>query len=217
MCVIIPGTRSIFTRNCVTVKLCRHVLRAQQQLDRLVDRQVQLGRGDEHVVAALRIIRVDAERVVGETSEASLCPSSPVRAGEAVGPVPLLADGLDDRRVRRNVDELAPDEEPGREHRGDADGGARSSATTRASCSRGRRRPSACRGGRYFHTTQARKRFTAMKTMPVTQNVSTTVSSMVDQFDAIGVNHHGLAKWNMREPMTRRTSTTAIAIGKPPC
>jgi len=42
------------------------------------------------------------------------------------------------------------------------------------------------------------------------------VSSIVVQFDAMGVNHHGLAKWNIREPMTRRTRTTAIAIGESP-
>ncbi len=55
------------------------------------------------------------------------------------------------------------------------------------------------------------------KTTPVTQKVSTTVSSMVVQFDAMGVNHQGLAKWKMIEPMTRRTRTTAIAIGGSPC
>ena len=56
-----------------------------------------------------------------------------------------------------------------------------------------------------------------MNTTPVTQKVRITVSSMVVQFDAMGVNHHGLAKWNIREPMTRRTRTTAIAIGELPC
>ncbi len=58
---------------------------------------------------------------------------------------------------------------------------------------------------------------TATNTTPVTQNVRITVSSMVLQFDAIGVNHQGLAKWNISEPMTRRTRTTAIAIGESPC
>jgi hypothetical protein len=53
--------------------------------------------------------------------------------------------------------------------------------------------------------------------MPVTQKVRITVSSIVVQFDAIGVNHQGLMKWKMMEPTTRRTITTAIAIVRPPC
>ena len=53
-------------------------------------------------------------------------------------------------------------------------------------------------------------RFTATNTAPVTQNVRLTVSSIVSQFDAIGVNHHGLRKWNATVPIT--SSTTAIAI-----
>ena len=41
-------------------------------------------------------------------------------------------------------------------------------------------------------------RLTATNTTPVTQNVRSTVSSMVPQLDAIGVNHHGLASGNQR-------------------
>jgi hypothetical protein len=125
----------------------------------------------------------------------------------------LLADRLDDRGVLRDIDELAPDKGPGK-HGGDADGGPAVSHHSSFLFS----------GivGRDLLLAMAiaphgpgRKRLTVTKTMPVTQNVSTTVSSMVVQFDAMGVNHHGLAKWNIREPTTRRTRTTAIAIGSP--
>jgi hypothetical protein len=38
------------------------------------------------------------------------------------------------------------------------------------------------------------KRLIAMNTTPVTQNVMSTVWSIVVQLDAIGVNHQGLKK-----------------------
>jgi len=56
-------------------------------------------------------------------------------------------------------------------------------------------------------------RFTATKTAPVTQNVRFTVSSIICQFDAIGVNHHGLRTWNATVPITSRIRTIAIAMG----
>ena len=37
-------------------------------------------------------------------------------------------------------------------------------------------------------------RFTATKTMPVTQKVMSTVVSIILQLEAIGVNHQGLRK-----------------------
>ena len=55
-------------------------------------------------------------------------------------------------------------------------------------------------------------RLTATKTIPVTTNVMFTVSSIIFQLDAIGVNHHGLRKWNRIVPTTSRTNATAIAI-----
>jgi hypothetical protein len=48
--------------------------------------------------------------------------------------------------------------------------------------------------------------------MPVTQNVIIIVSSIMPQLDAIGVNHHGLQKWNTTEPTTNRINITANAI-----
>src|SRR5690606_35610417 len=45
-----------------------------------------------------------------------------VGAGEAVAPMPLLRERLDGHRAFGDADEVAPDEEAGRQHRGDADG-----------------------------------------------------------------------------------------------
>jgi hypothetical protein len=55
-----------------------------------------------------------------------------------------------------------------------------------------------------------------MNTIPVTQNVTFTVLSTIVQLDAIGVNHHGLAKWNTTVPTTNRINTNARTICQPP-
>ena len=64
---------------------------------------------------------------------------------------------------------------------------------------------------------------TATKTKPVTQKVTSTVWSIVVQFDAIGVNHHGSpnrpyseAKWNATVATTSRISAQANTIRSPP-
>jgi len=41
---------------------------------------------------------------------------------------------------------------------------------------------------------------TATNTAPVTQKVKIIVSSIFPQFDATGVHHHGLQKWNIIDP-----------------
>ncbi len=55
-------------------------------------------------------------------------------------------------------------------------------------------------------------RLTATNTAPVTQKVSTTVSSIIPQLEAMGVNHQGLAKWKTMVPMTSRINAIASAI-----
>src|ERR1035438_10371682 len=62
----------------------------------------------------------------------------------------------------------------------------------------------------------AMKRLTATNTTPVTQNVRLTVSSIIVQLDAIGVNHQGLKKWNRTVPMTKAITAHASIIA-PPC
>jgi hypothetical protein len=58
-------------------------------------------------------------------------------------------------------------------------------------------------------------RLTATNTNPVTQNVRFTVSSIICQLEAMGVNHHGLRKWKRTEPTTKKIKTTAIGIRDP--
>src|SRR5580704_5745903 len=62
----------------------------------------------------------------------------------------------------------------------------------------------------------AMKRLTATNTTPVTQNVRLTVSSIVVQLEAIGVNHQGLKKWNRTVPMTKAITAYASTIVAPP-
>ena len=104
-------------------KVVQDVLGAQQHLHRLVDREAQLRRRDQDVVAAFRILSVEAERIVGRDEGRVAVAELTVVAGEPEAPVPLLAERLDDRRVLGDLHELAPDEESRRQHRGDADGG----------------------------------------------------------------------------------------------
>ncbi len=56
----------------------------------------------------------------------------------------------------------------------------------------------------------------AMKTIPVTQNVIVTVSSIMPQLEAIGVKYHGLRKWNRSEPTTNKTNAIAKTIAVTP-
>src|SRR5262249_15893800 len=65
---------------------------------------------------------------------------------------------------------------------------------------------------RWSNSAHAMNRFTMTKTMPVTMNVMFTVSSIIFQLDAIGVNHQGLRKWNRIVPRTSRINTTASAM-----
>src|SRR4051812_10222171 len=61
------------------------------------------------------------------------------------------------------------------------------------------------------------KSTTATKTAPVIQNVATIVESIYAQFDAMGVHHQGLRRWNATEPAAIRTSMSATAILVHPC
>ena len=53
------------------------------------------------------------------------------------------------------------------------------------------------------------KRHTATKTAPVTQNDKIIVSSIFPQFEATGVHHQGLQKWNMIDPKIIKVNITA--------
>ncbi|RYP49867.1 hypothetical protein DL770_011130 [Monosporascus sp. CRB-9-2] len=103
----------------------QHIARARQYLDRAIDRQVQLGRFDQDVVASVRVGRVHAERVVvahvAHVGRAELAAG----AGKAEAPLPLLAEHFHLQGVWRGAYVIGIDEQAGREqrrhtHRGDA-------------------------------------------------------------------------------------------------
>ena len=104
-------------------EVVQDVLRAQQHLDGLVERQVQLRAGDQDVVLAARIVRIHAERVVGADERRIDGAQHAVLARQAEAPGPLLAERFDHRRVLGHGDELGPDDQARRQHRDDADRG----------------------------------------------------------------------------------------------
>ena len=103
-------------------EVMEHVGRAQQRADRLIHGQVHRRRRDHDVVLAGGIRGVDAERVVDAHESHLGAAELAVLAGQPIAPVPLLADGLEVRRFLGHRDEVGPDEQTRRQHRGDADG-----------------------------------------------------------------------------------------------
>ena len=91
--------------------------------DRHVDRYVNLGVVNQHVIAAKRIGRVHAERIiVGDMHRIDVAELAVV-ARQAISPVPLLANGFDFVRLLRHVNEITPNEETGRQHGSNTDRG----------------------------------------------------------------------------------------------
>ncbi len=119
-------------------EIVQDVLGPQQHLDRLVERQVQLGPGDQHVVLAARIVGVHAERVVGTdergidgTEYAVLAPaggSSTTTAGRRPRPRPRHPARSRTSPRRRGLAPAWPRRRPT----------SARSATTRVSCTRAR-------------------------------------------------------------------------------
>ena len=91
----------------------QYIFGAQQELDRFVDREMCFRIVDEHIILTVRIIRIDAERVVVRDALGINLAQLAVLARVAVRPVPLLADGLNDMRFFGHVYEIGPDKEPG--------------------------------------------------------------------------------------------------------
>ena len=60
------------------------------------------------------------------------------------------------------------------------------------------------------------KRTRAQKTAPVITKVMNRVVSIVPQLDASGVNHHGLIKLKMTDPMTNTANMIATVIARSP-
>ena len=56
------------------------------------------------------------------------------------------------------------------------------------------------------------KRVTAIKTIPVTQNVKVSVSSIPPQFDAMSVQYHGVKIWNNNDPRITKKNIIPTCI-----
>ena len=74
----------------------------------LVQRQMQLRARDQDVVLSVRIVRIDAERVLVADVPGIDGAEHAVVAGKAIAPVPLLAHDLEHRRVLRERRRTSP-------------------------------------------------------------------------------------------------------------
>src|SRR5258708_40187317 len=74
---------------------------------------------DQDVVCAPGVLWIDAERVVGSDEHGIGGAQYAVPPGKTIAPGPLLAHGLDHRRLFRYRDELGPYKQTRRQHRGD--------------------------------------------------------------------------------------------------
>ena len=106
------------------VEIMQHVDRAQQHLDRLADRQMQVGRFDDDIVLAVGIAwRSTPSGFSAVTSRVSDVPSLPSLPGRRKLHCHCWPTTSTIGRVARNGDELVPDEQAGHQHGGDADAG----------------------------------------------------------------------------------------------
>src|SRR6185312_6110167 len=105
------------------VEAVHDVYRAEQHLDRLAKRQVQVVAFDHDIVARAGIVWIQAQRVVRADVHGIGSAESAVFSWKAEAPLPLLADGLDFGRPWRHRDELGPDEQAGSQHGSDANRG----------------------------------------------------------------------------------------------
>ena len=218
--MIIPGTRSIFTRNSRHGEVVQHVLRAQQHLDRPCRSPgAAQAPATSIVVLPFRVVRVDAERVFRRYERRIVAlRASPSSPGKPVTPRPLLADRLDAGGVPSGtVDELRPDREsPG------------ASIATTPTGSHDRQDPFEllilrlvfgaaarvpCGGGTRYDRVRHEQVHGDEHDAGDPEGQVDRVDPSCDQFDAIGVNHHGLRKWNANVPNTEQDqSTIATAI-----
>ena len=107
-------------------KLCngeivQHVFRTQQELDWLVDGNMDFTAIDQNVVLTIRVFGIHAERVVIRYALGVNLAELAVFARHPECPVPLLTYCLDNVCILRNVDEIGPDKQSGRQHRGHPD------------------------------------------------------------------------------------------------
>src|SRR3981081_2486719 len=103
------------------VEIVQDIDGAEQNLDRLADWKVQVAAFDHNVVLPMRIVGIQAQRVVGTDVADIGCAQPAILPREAEAPAPLLTHDLDFGSVRRNRDELVPDNQAGCQHGSDAD------------------------------------------------------------------------------------------------
>ena len=102
------------------IEVVQDVDGAEQYLDRLADRQVQIVAFDHDIVLPVGIVRIQAQGVVG-TDVSGIGRAEPaVLPRKAKAPLPLLAHDLELGRSFRDRDELVPDEQARRQHGRDA-------------------------------------------------------------------------------------------------
>jgi len=101
----------------------QHVLGAERKFVGLVDQQVQLGIGDQHIVQTSWIIVFHAEGVVHAHRIDISLPEYTVFAWKAETPVPLLPNHLDHLGIIRHFHDPAPDHKPGRQQGNNPDAG----------------------------------------------------------------------------------------------
>src|SRR6202048_1177252 len=111
----------ILCLECGHIEIVQDIDGAEQNLDRLPDWEVQVATFDHNIVLPMRIVGIQAQRGVG-TDVAGIGRAHPaILPREAEAPAPLLAHDLDLGSVRRNRDELVPDNQAGCQHGSDAD------------------------------------------------------------------------------------------------
>ncbi len=81
---------------------------------------MQIGARHHQVVMRFRVVLVQPQRIVAVEIFRVRRAEHAVAAGQAEAPQPLLADDLELLGILRNGDEIVPDDEAGRQHRGDA-------------------------------------------------------------------------------------------------
>src|SRR6266581_3047285 len=101
-------------------EVVQDVYRAEQRLDRPADGEMQLRARYQDVVLSVGIVGIHAKRVFIADVLGIDGAHHAVLPGEAKAPAPLLAYGLEYRRVWRDLDEFRPYEQAGGQHGGDA-------------------------------------------------------------------------------------------------
>src|SRR3546814_5120627 len=101
------------------LEVVQDVYRAEQYLDRLAERQVQVVPLDDDIILPVWILRVQTQGVVGVHVPAAGRAQPPVFPREPITPLPLLPHDLELGRAFRNRDELVPYEQAGGQPRRD--------------------------------------------------------------------------------------------------